>query len=688
MTVDQFYHMPSQGLGTEFTDSSRPLSFATTYTNRFRNTTGGSERRPGMDLFSPQVPGNPNLTRLHEFVDNFGNETLMSSDDFGNIYSFNASADTWANVRTGGAADRYISGEAEGKLIFVNGVDRNQYTSDGQTFNELKALITTGVLAAGSSAAVVVDGNISNWIGGTLVSNNDIVHNVTLNAYGIVSTIASAKLGITPIGISSNGAGVASRDQAPGDAYELVDYVDLNIIPKGATNVQDGLPLDNVGTATSGTTVSVIAVSGVNFATTEVRFGDFVYNTTRGAISQVGSVSANINLQQPVSAQIAGDALAFFKSAMPIASWVHVHYGRTYLLDSRNNNRIVITAPDDPQDVTTFQNTLDATSFSFGSQQPSADVLLSMGTFLSYFVAAGEKNLYVYQGNTPIQDTSQTALNFVPIAFYPNGIASRFGIASDGGTLMHITVDGLQTVNIGYNAFGTVQNNASVPIRSTLRNAILNITDTDDIQLTYYPRRNWLINKIGDQCFVLNAIPSYDQTGQQIPISSWHLYTGTWAQQNHYFVRRNGDLLSCGPNGFVYSMDSSAATDNGQVISTQLTTAWLRLEEPQYTPRIKTGQYIKPLFESGTGIDYTITAKAGFDGFSADSINVPVFGGGAIGSFVIGTTQIGQGFNVFDQKYPLVWRGEQAQISFITESSASPDVITGFTIYGAIGGRR
>uniref|UniRef100_UPI00190FAF14 hypothetical protein n=1 Tax=Klebsiella pneumoniae TaxID=573 RepID=UPI00190FAF14 len=85
--------------------------------------------------------------------------------------------------------------------------------------------------------------------------------------------------------------------------------------------------LDNVATATTGTTTSVVAVSGVNFANTEIRTGDFVYNTTRAAVSIIGSVSANVNITKPISGQVSGDALAFFKSAMPIASWLHVHYG-------------------------------------------------------------------------------------------------------------------------------------------------------------------------------------------------------------------------------------------------------------------------------------------------------------------------------------------------------------------------
>lgn len=679
ITVD--YKLPVYGLGTDFSEFERPITFAQAYTNRFRNITGGAERRPGMSTFNTQVAGAPTLTRLHEYVSTNGSETLLISNDLGSIWRFDSQNS--ANVAiTGKAATRQLSAQAEDKLIFVNGVDRNFYTNDGGfTFNELKAIITRGKEAGGSNATTLIDGDISNWIGSTLVANNDIVHNITLGAYGIVSTIASASLTHTAIGSAATGAGNASRNQQANDVYELIDYVDLNIISQG-TGIDD-----NIGTSTAGTTTTVIAVSGVNFANTEIRLGDFVYNTTRSAIAMVGSVSANINLQQAITAQTAGDSLAFFKSAMPIASWVHVHYGRTYYLDSRNQTRIVISAPDDPEDVTTFQKTLDTTSFSFGTQQPTGDIILSMGSFQKYFVASGAKNLYIYDGITPIADSSSTVIDFKPIAFYPNGIASRFGLGTNGSDLLHITTEGLQAINIGNISNTTVQNNASVPVRTSMLNAIA-ATTSDNIQLSFYPRRSWLITKIADTCYVLNTNPTYNDSGQLQIIASWHLFTGAWAQQNHYFVRRNGDLLACGSQGYVYRLDSSAATDNGTKIPTNLTTAWLTLEEPQRTIRVKQGQYIKPVFESESGIVYTISAVAGWDGFSSDSINVTVVGGGQIGQAVVGINAVGQGELAQANKQPFRWRGEQARIQFTTESSASTDIITGFTLYGEVGGIR
>lgn len=674
------YSMPINGLGTDFSQFERPINFAESYTNRFRNINGGAERRPGMVRVGNQISGNPNLTRLHEWVSNTGTEVLLASDDFGNVYK---NVDTSATTAlTGKASLRMISAQAEDKLIFCNGSDRNFYTDDGGvTWSELKAYITRGTTAGGSNATTLIDGDISNWVGATLVANNDIIYNATRNAYGIVSTVASASLTHTTIGSAATGAGFSTTNQGSGDSYQLIDYVDLNIIPQANGS------LDNVGTATTGTTTTVIAVSGVNFANTEIRRGDFVYNTTRAAIALVGAVSANINLQQAIASQTTGDALAFFKSAMPIASWVHVHYGRVYYLDARNNKRVVISAPDDPEDVTTYQKTLDATSFSFGSQQPSGDALVTMATFQSYFVAAGEKNIYIYNGNTPIQDSSSTDIEFTPVAAYPYGTVSRFSVITNGGNLLYTTTNGLQAIGIGNISNTTIQNNVSTPIRQEITDFISQTTP-DNIQISFYPQRSWLIQKIGDRCYILNSNPVYNSSGELVNSPAWHLFTGAWAQQNHYFVRRDGTLIACGQNGLVYNMDSSAATDDGTAIATDLTTAWLRLEEPQKTVRVKTGQYIKPVFESGPNLEYTINVVAGWDNYSSDSIAVSAGDAGQIGSSIVGTTPIGGGFFAQAVKYPLIWRGEEFRVEFRTESSAGPDIITGFTIYGDVGGRR
>lgn len=677
------YNMPENGLGTDFSEANRPLSFAVTYTNRFRNITGGAEKRPGMQRYLPIVPGAPNLTRIHEYIDTQGNETIMTSDDGGNIYVFNALTSSWSTPVTGKNPARMTSIQAETKLVFCNGIDRVFYTDNaGQTFQQMHGLISSGIAATPSSATHLYDSNITNWLSQTNVSNNDIVYNVNLNAYGIVVAVASASLTHTTIGSAATGAGNATRNQQPNDSYQLIDFVGMDIIPDGAGSYTD------VATATTGTSTTVVAVSGVNFSTTEMKTGDFIYNTTRSALGIVGTVSAKANITTAITGQVAGDAIVFFKEALPIASWMHIHYGRVYYLDSRNQTRIVISAPDDAQDVSTYQQTLDTASFSFGQQQPAGDVILSMTTFQSFFVASGQKNLYIYKGTNPIQDASTDLIDFTPIAFYPNGIATPYGLGTNGTDLLHVTGEGLQAINIGTITNTTIQNNVSVPIRNTLKQ-LISLTSAQNIQMVFYPRRSWQIVKIGDSCYVLNSNPSYTDAGQQINPLSWHLFTGKWAQQNHYYVRRNGDLLACGAGGLIYQMDSSAvSTDDGNVISTDLVMSWIRLEEPQKTVRVKQGYYIKPLFESAASIQYTINVVAGFDNFSSDSITTSAGATGQIGSFVIGTTPIGAGSFVEQDKYALRWRGEQARVEFVSNASAGPDIITGFIIYGDIGGIR
>ncbi len=679
------YQIPVNGLGTDFSQYDRPISYAEIYTNRFKNINGAAERRPGVEKFNQlAVSGQPNFTRIHEWVGNDGSESLLASDDLGNIWKFDASASATSSL-TGKSHARLISGQSEDKLIFCNGIDRNFYTSDGGlTYKELYAVIVRGKAAAGSDQTTLIDSDISNWISSTLVANNDIIFNTTVSAYGIVTTVASSQLTHTKIGLGeASGYGNGSM-QSPGDQYILIDHVDLNIIPDGNGG------FDNIAVIASAENSGSISVSAISdWSKTEIRTGDFVYNTTIGSLHKVLSVTSGssylgIVAGAPVSA---GQTVAFFKSAMPIASWVHVHYNRAYFIDSRNQKNVVITAPDDPEDVTTYQKTLEASSYSFGTQQPTGDSLLTLGTFLSYFVAAGKRNLYIYKGDTPIQDSSSTTIDFEPVGFYPNGVASRFGLSTNGTDLVHMTVDGLQAVNVGSDSNNTIQNNASLPIRQTLRSLIEMAAD-DDIQTTYYPRRSWLINKIGSNAYILNTSPSYNELGQMEVRGSWHLFTGKWAQMSHYFVRRNGDLLGAGTQGFLYKLDSSAATDDGTPVPTNLVMSWPRLEEPQKTVRIKAGRYIKPIFESGSGVDYTVTVQAGWDNFSNDTIVIPVTSEGAIGSFIIGTTPIGAGIYAQSTKYPLRWRGEQFRIGFQTESSAAPDIITGFTVYGDIAGRR
>ena len=178
------------------------------------------------------------------------------------------------------------------KLIFANGVDRNFYTDDaGNSFKELIALMETGQGSSTStSAASLSDSNITNWLSSTFVTTNDLVYNMTRDAYGIITAVTSGRVDHTSINTGSTGIGVAtSGAQTTGDRYQIIDLVSLNVIPQSNGK-------DNFATLKSGSSTTTISVSGVNFANTETKAGDFIYNTTRNAVTKITTVSADLQV--------------------------------------------------------------------------------------------------------------------------------------------------------------------------------------------------------------------------------------------------------------------------------------------------------------------------------------------------------------------------------------------------------
>jgi hypothetical protein len=673
------YEVPRRGLGTDFTESERPLTFAKALTNRFININGGAEKRRGIEQLGADVSGAPNLTRIHEYVDKTGTETLFASDDDGNIYKYDSSAQTYSTVLTGKSPVRMISVQQDDKLIFVNGTDRNFYTDDaGATFKELEAIIHRGATGTGTTTTVLNDSNITSWTDSTQVAVNDIVFNSSVSAYGVITAVSAEDITHTTIGTAGQGSGNAASNQTTGQDFRIIDAVDLNVIP-----VSNGF--DNTALAGSGTTTTVVAVSGVDFSTTDIRVGDFIRNTTQSAITKITAVSADVNVKS-ISGQSAGDSLVFLKSAMPIATWVHVHYGRTYYIDSRDQSKVRISAPDDAEDLTTFAQTLDSSTVDSGSLQPQGDALIAIGTYQKYLVLAGKKYVYVYTGVTPIQDTSDTTVSFSPVATYPQGCVSRFSLVNTGNDLLFISPDGLLNASVGSDSSNLVNSNVSDTVKNAVRN-LINNTAEDNIQLAFYPRRNWIVMKIGSTIYNFNNTPVTDSTGNLVAGGSWSIFDNQFARLNHYFVRRNGDLIGCGSEGKVYKCDGNQYHDAGNVYSTELEHGWLRMEEPSRSKRVKDVKYIKPAFESGGNIVYSINITGGFENIANETITVSARGGGVIGQYTIGTDEIG-GTGVQTNKQALRARGEEFKLNITTESSAGPDVITGYTMYGNVYGRR
>ncbi len=684
MTIVQTRYTPGRfGLGTEFAQSEIPIEYASNLVNRFINIHGAAEKRQGLGQIGNTISGGPTITGLHEYVDRNGNSVLFASSG-GNIYRYNTSTLNWDQVLSGKSESvRLGSAQMGNRLCFFNGVDRNFFTEDGgDSFGELKALINRGQASTSATNATnLTDSNIGNWLTESDATNNDLVFNSTLSAFGIITSAGISQVQHTAIGSAATGLGLASRNQQASDFYQIVDLVELNIIPQN-----DGL--DNFGVAGSGTSTNQIRVSGVDFSETEILSGDFVYNTTRSAITRVESVSANLTVKT-IAAQTTNDSLQFFKSAMPVASWMHVHYGRAYYIDARSRGNVRISGPDDPQDMTTFAQTLQAGSLSYENRQPQAENLLSLKTFQRYLIAAGEHNVYADSGVDPVQDTTAAATDFRPVGLFPQGAISPEGMDSIGGTMIIASPDGIRNFAATFDSEAFQTANVSEAVKSEIANAInANREISGAVQVVHYPRRNWALCKVGNLIYNYNYTP-YFLAGQiqSNPFGSWSKFTGLFAQMETFLVLRNGDLICAGPGGKVYEFDKGSYSDDGNPIETVYETGYLNLIEPSQGTQYKTGNYIKPKFEAGAPITYTIGAVGDYNTLTESSITFTTPGVGQVGFAQVGVSPVG-GARINEPKLPLRWKGEQFKIRVTTNSANGPDIITSFTVYGNILGKQ
>lgn len=685
MTVIQTMYSPGRlGLATEFSLSQTPIDYSRVFVNRFINIRGDAEKRQGISQLGATITGVPTITGIHEFVDNQGNTVLFASGS-GVIYKYNTTTSTWSVAISGkDSSSRLLSVQMNDKLIFVNGVDRNFYTDDGTNFKELKALMEVGVASSTqTSSTSLTDANVTSWLASTFVTNNDIVYNATRGAYGIVTSVGATNLSMSPIGSAASGIGFAAANQQSGDSYEVIDTVALNVIPMSTGN-------DNFATLSSGSTPTRVSVSGVNFSNTEIKAGDFIYNTTRNTLTNITSVSANLVVAS-VASQTVNDSITLFKSAMPIAAYPHVHYGSLYLIDARQRGVVRVSGPNDPQDFTTNQNNIEAITSYYNSRQPQAEILLTLKTFQQYLVAGGQRNVYADIGTQTVRTSGagfNAGLDFAPAGLFPQGCVSRFGLESIGGACLFTANDGVRNFNAAFNANTFQTANISEAIKSELAQAIAaKATDPDEIQIIHYPRRNWALFKVGDVIYNYNYTPSYSAGEvKQSAYGSFSKFTGKFAQQKVYYIRKNGDLLCAGAGGKVYEFDKNSYSDDGDAIQSIFETGYLKLSEAQEGTQVKSGVYIKPIFETSAPITYTITATGGYDRQTTDSVNAVTTGAGEIGLARIASSPIG-GNRIYEQKLPLRWRGEQFRIRIETNSTDGPDIITGYMIYGNILGK-
>lgn len=682
------YQIAPNGLATSFTETELPLEYAARFRNRFINAAGGAEKRPGIVQLGDDVPGSPKIDGLHELVKKDGTVIFFASGA-GKIWRLDGS--TWAQVHSLTGMRHIQSVQMGDKLIFCNSANPNFYTEDGTNFYNLQAIIESGQATTGTSSAALRDSGIVNWVSGTDVVANDLVYYIDRSGYAVITAVGTAEVSHTVVSTAGAGFGLITNGSASsGDRYRIIDMVEQNVIP-----TSDPSQPDNVAVATSGTSSSVVAVSGVDFSTAGLRGttdGDVVLNTTKNAAAFITDipVSASDKISiTPISGQASGDSLVFLKPAMPTSSFLHVHYGRLYHIDARDKKKVRISGVGDPTDMTTDAGTIDSNSFNFGDLQPRGDSLLAIASYQNFLGILGKQNLYLYSGIDPI-DSSSTAndADFTPVALFPQGGLSELGLLSIGNDLCFVTHDGVQTITQVQDQNTLNRANLTEPLRKTLRQE-LRTEDPNEVQLIHYPERSWLLLKVGSllYCYNYSAFvgqKDIPQGGDKVGTGSWALFDGKFARCHAFYLRADGTLVCGGDGGKVYEFDQGTYDDDGDTITTEYQTGWLQVEEDV---RIKQGKYIKPQIQSGENIAYTIRAEAPFSIESSETIMITASGNSApIGLWVIGDASIGAA-PVANTKYPLRWRGEAVRLTFMTDDIKGPDILGRYTLYGTMGGR-
>ncbi|HSN23804.1 MAG TPA: hypothetical protein VLS45_06500 [Methylomicrobium sp.] len=694
------YPIAPKGLATSYEETSLPPDFALKFRNRFINAAGGGEKRRGISRFGGGVlPGSPDITALHELVKNDGTTVLMASGE-GHIFRFDTTASSWSTAYSSGFKEIvHQSAQMVDRLIFVNGTSRPIFTEDGVTFEELHAILHEGRMASPTSANGFFDTESGVNLQLFGMAPNDVVMNLTRGKLAYVATIVTAN--------STANATTTSliSGQSVNDRYRVIDTVELNIIPT------TGQP-DNISTisAVCGASNSKLLISSLTSPYSQgMRLGDFIINTTRTKVYQATAFAgrwvhcATNDVVSGITgtsaaAAVTGDSVTLHKSAMPIPDRVHVHYGRAYFIDSRARHLIRISGPDDPTDMTTQAGTEDARTFSFGSQQPTGDIIQTMASYQRFLVMAGSRNTLLFDGTNPIKDATSDVKDFDPVGLFPQGAKSSEALATIGNDAVIISDDGIQAFSLQGDASTLGQENLSEALKTTLRDLIA-ATSAANIKVFHYQRRSWVCFKIGSEIYVYNYTPYFGQssTTPQLAFSplpqqqrgSWSLFDGPFAQQNAYLVRQNGTLICAGAGGKVYNFDNSGIfDDDGTSYSTEYQPGWLTLDEPRRSMQIKQGHYIRPAFNTGEPTVYTITAESPFQPESRDTVMVTAGKGtNSIGSAIIGQAVIGGGA-ISDKKFALRWRGKEVRITFSTNDTAGPDVLSRFTLYATRHGLR
>ena len=508
-----FVRTPKYGRAPEFTETAIDTDYALDIVNRFQNTAGGLEKRAGMVSAFPRYTASagdtvgPKIDGLHEFITSRGSSTTFISDTSGHVVQVSGSTFTTLTDNTGNE-EPFIAGKGPvrsvqfgDRLIFYNGKDRPVYYQSGRATGTVSfkqnAIIEKTLIAGGTTSASSVDSSaISSWEL-TNINVNDVVFNQTLGGYGLITAVASGFITHTAISSTATGLGQAAGNQKAGDDFEVQDLIELNIVPQSGT-----IPLDNVAVAASGTNATILRLNdqdGNKFDLESAGMlpGDFVRNTTRGAVAMVSSVAGSNATITSVAGQAASDSVVLLKPALPTPSVVHVHRNRAYYVDSRDQQRIIISAPWDSEDVTTNTQTIDSASFLFGAQQSESERIISMSTYQRFLVIGGNRNTYLFEGQNPIQDTTADSIDFNLVGLFPQGVISHGAVISLGNDALFWSPEGIQSARLSFDSSTLGRSNLSEPIKSEMRALVSGVAMKPSEQnltfLLHHPRRNWLM---------------------------------------------------------------------------------------------------------------------------------------------------------------------------------------------------
>jgi hypothetical protein len=680
--------------------------YATEFVNFNMNSTGGITTIDAFGTsqsFPIETSANTTLGKFHELVKKDGTSIIFSQIDKHLVAITSSMTNVAVTATTFTNLTNLRSVQMGERLIFMDGTSRNFFTTDGSTFSPLLALIEQGQAnSTPTSATVLVDTDITNWFSQSKVVTNDLVHNVTKGGFGIVTGIFSAAITHTRIDASALGIGAlsaAATAQEVGDFYNIQDLTELNIIPTPIGN-------DNVavaGTNTSATGIYFTAAgTKLNWANTEIRKGDYILNTTRNAVTEVTAITTSVLRTAGLSTMVAGDSLVFLKSAMPISDAGHIHFGRLYMIDSRDKTKIRITGANDPQDMTVDAGTLDAATFQFGTLQPEADFAVGMGSFQRFFVLGGSKNVYLFEGDSPIIDVSSNSevigqsrtQDFNIVGIFPQGIVGPDSMISIGNDLLFVTRDGVQSISLGSDSSTLNRADISEQVKTSFVNGSVR-------SIVHFPENSWILFNIVDATsrftYCYNYHPylgrnqlAQTQRGQTVTPTggTWQKFTTSAFSPLNYFVNTSGRFIGIqnvsAPTGaklMEYALNGPIAN-----FTAVMRTAWLTLDEPKETNSLKEGVYLtttQRLEDTNepftTNITWSVTAFSSeiFDGFDLDAVD---FGGGKSTDRAVTTLSSSMGelnhsntdYNIF--KEPLMWRG--SRVRFTVSARVSNSIVT------------